>query len=165
MMKTTWPLHLPDDPEVQTLAAHTSDIAEYVVEIARDRGLADGLAPIEGGVALHVACHAQVQNIGAKAAVMLRMIPQCNVLVMQRCSGHGGACGVMKENFDVGMKVGESVMRQAAMSGRAYLASECPLAGAHIVQGMERFAYGPRPAAAHHPIELLAMSYGIAFRE
>ena len=130
--------------------------------IARSEGLADGMAPLDGDVALHQACHARAQDIGAKAAVMLRMIPQSNVLMMQRCAGHGGTWGVMRENFDVAMKVGEPVMRQAAESGRAYLASECPLAGDHIVQGMERLrARGAPVARAHHPIELLAMSYGI----
>ena len=96
---------------------------------------------------------------------MLRMIPKCNVMVMQRCSGHGARWGVMKDNFEVGMKVGENVMKQAAQSGRTYLSSECPLAGDHIVQGMEAFADGEKPVAtrSHHPIELLAMSYGIDF--
>ena len=60
------------------------------------------------------------------------------------------------------MKVGEPVIRQAAESGRAYLASECPLAGDHIVQGMERVAADrTHPTRAHHPIELMAKSYGI----
>ena len=164
MMKTTWPQYLPDDAAVARLARHTRDISEYVVGIARSEGLAEGLTPLDGDVALHHACHARAQDIGAKAAVMLRMIPRCNVLMMQRCAGHGGTWGVMAENFDTGMKVGEPVIRQAAESGRAYLASECPLAGDHIVQGMERYAGGRAhapPARAHHPIELLAMSYGI----
>ena len=162
MMKTTWPQYLPDDPAVARLAEHTSDISEYIVGIARGEGLAEGLAPLDGDVALHQACHARAQNIGAKAAVMLRMIPESNVLMMQRCAGHGGTWGVMKQNFETGMKVGEPVIRQAAESGRAYLASECPLAGEHIVQGMERIGAGrARPTRAHHPIELMAMSYGI----
>ncbi len=162
MMKTLWPLHLPDDEAVACLARHTKDVSEYVIDIARSEGLAHGMAPLDGDVALHQACHARAQDIGAKAAVMLRMIPECNVLVMQRCAGHGGTWGVMKRNFETGMKVGEPVIRQAAESGRAFIASECPLAGDHIVQGMERHGTGrAAPARAHHPIELMAMSYGI----
>ena len=162
MMTTLWPLHLPDDPAVARLARRTRDIAEYVVDIARSKGLAQGMAPLKGDVALHQACHARAQDIGAKAAVMLRMIPGCNVLMMQRCAGHGGTWGVMKQNFETGMKVGEPVIRQAAESGRAHIASECPLAGDHIVQGMERLGGGrAAPTRARHPIELLAMSYGI----
>ena len=162
MMKTTWPQYLPDDAAVARLAQHTRDISEYVVGIARGEGLADGMVPLDGDVALHQACHARAQEIGAKAAVMLRLIPKSSVLMMQRCAGHGGTWGVMKQNFETGMRVGEPVIRQAAESGRAYLASECPLAGDHIVQGMERFGSGrAQPKRAHHPIELLAKSYGI----
>ena len=162
MLKTLWPLHLPEDEAVARLARHTRDVSEYVIDIARCESLADGMAPLDGDVALHQACHARAQDIGAKAAVMLRMIPQCNVLMMQRCAGHGGTWGVMKKNFETGMKVGEPVIRQAAESGRAFIASECPLAGDHIVQGMERFNAGrATPKRAHHPIELMAMSYGV----
>ena len=163
MLKMEWPLLLPEDAGVERLAAHTSDIAEYVVGIARKEGLAEGLEPLEGGIAFHFACHARAQNIGAKAAVMLRMIPKTNVLIMQRCSGHGGSWGVMKENFDVGMKVGKAVMKQAAEGGRKYVSSECALAGDHILQGMERFAGDkPLPEQAYHPIELFAMAYGLS---
>ena len=165
MLKMEWPLVLPEDGAVKKLAEHTSDIAEYVVGIARAEGLAEGLQTLEGGIAFHFACHARAQNIGAKAAVMLRMIPKTNVLIMQRCSGHGGSWGVMKDNFEAGMKVGEGVMKQAAESGRKYVSSECPLAGDHIVQGMERFGEGKAAAtatASHHPIELFAMAYGLS---
>ena len=163
MLKLEWPLLLPDDAEIKKLAERTADIAEYVVGIARAEGLAEGLEPLEGGIAFHFSCHARAQNIGAKAAVMLRMIPKTNVLIMQRCSGHGGSWGVMKENFEVGMKVGENVMKQAAGSGRSYVSSECPLAGDHIVQGMERFAEGKvLPTTSYHPIELFAMAYGLS---
>ena len=101
MMRTLWPLHLPDDEAVARLARHTKDVSEYVIDIARSEGLAHGMAPLDGDVALHQACHARAQDIGAKAAVMLRMIPECNVLVMQRCAGHGGTWGVMTRNFEI----------------------------------------------------------------
>lgn len=163
MVKNTWPLYFPDEPDIMRLSEATFDICEYLVAVDRAHGLAEGLAPLDGGVALHVACHARAQNIGPKAAVMLRMIPDSDVLVMERCSGHGGTWGMMKENFETGMQVGKDVITQVAESGRRYLASECPLAGEQIVQGLERFSDGSRPSSrSYHPIELLAMSYGVA---
>src|SRR3546814_7682845 len=75
MLKFEWPLILPGDATVQKLAEHTFDITEYVVDIAKKEGLAEGLGPLEGGVALHMACHARAQNVGAKAAEMLRLLP------------------------------------------------------------------------------------------
>ena len=163
MLKTIWPLYLADDPAVSRLAACTSDIVDYVVGIARHEGLAGGLKPLEGGVALHHACHARSRNAGRKSAVMLRMIPDCDVLVIEGCSGHGGTWGMMKNNFPVGMKIGERVAQQAAAGGRRYLVSECPLAGDQIMQGLERLGEDGTAGLTQslHPIELLAMSYGI----
>jgi glycerol-3-phosphate dehydrogenase subunit C len=100
--------------------------------------------------------------MGAKAAEMLRLLPEADVAVIERCSGHGGSWGAMKENFDVAIKVGKPVARQAAKNAKAFLASECPLAGVHIRQGMEMLDGEAKvPAAALHPIELMARAYGV----
>jgi glycerol-3-phosphate dehydrogenase subunit C len=75
MLKFEWPLIVPNDAAIEKLAAATFDISEYIVDIAKENGLAPGLAPLEGGVTLHIACHARAQNMGQKAAEMLRLCP------------------------------------------------------------------------------------------
>jgi glycerol-3-phosphate dehydrogenase subunit C len=162
MLKVEWPLILPGDAAVKRLAEATYDISEYVVDIAKREGLAAGMRPLEGGVAVHMACHARAQNMGQKSAEMLRLIPGAEVQVIERCSGHGGSWGFKKANFAVALKVGRPVARQAAESGKRYLSSECPLASAHIGQGMARLGgEGARPSVVSHPIELMARAYGI----
>ncbi|HEX6120131.1 MAG TPA: heterodisulfide reductase-related iron-sulfur binding cluster [Dongiaceae bacterium] len=162
MLKFEWPLVLPKDEKVKTLSESTYDIAEYVVEIAAREGLAPGLKPLSGGVALHIACHARAQNVGHKAAELLHLIPDPDLQVIERCSGHGGAWGVMKGNFDIALKVGKPVARQALQSGKAHIASEGPLAADHIVQGMERLAAdGAAYHEPQHPIQLFAKAYGL----
>jgi len=162
MLKFEWPLILPDDEKIKRLSQATFDISEYVVDIAKRDGLAPGLQPMEGGVALHIACHARAQNMGQKAAEMLRLIPDADLAVIERCSGHGGAWGVLKENFEVALKVGKPVARQAMNSGKRQISSECPLAGAHILQGIGVLKPGEQPAEeAPHPIELFARAYGL----
>jgi glycerol-3-phosphate dehydrogenase subunit C len=161
MLKFEWPLILPGDEAVKTLAKATFDSAEYVVDIARKHGLADGLQPLEGGVTVHLACHARAQNMGPKAAEMLRLIPEPDVAVIERCSGHGGSWGMMKDNFEVAMKVGKPVAQNAVKQAKAYVSSECPLAADHIVQGMERLDKDKTPARSWHPMELMALAYGI----
>ena len=160
MLKFEWPLIDPQDGAVRRLSAATVDISEYVADIARNEGLAPGLAPLDGDVTVHIACHARAQNMGRKAAEVLALLPDTEVTVIERCSGHGGAWGVMKKNFDVALKIGKPVARQAAEAKSRYLVSECPLARDHIVQGVERVdGAAPDVAAVHHPIELLALAY------
>ena len=163
MLKFEWKLILPDDADVARLAQSTFDISEYIVDIAKKNGLAPGLKPLEGGITVHLACHARAQNMGPKAAELLRLIPDTKVSVIERCSGHGGSWGVTKDWFEVALKVGKPVSRQAARNGHPHVVSECPLAGDHIVQGMERLddADAAVPARAHHPVELLARAYGL----
>jgi len=164
MLKFEWPLILPDDDDIKRLSAATRDITEYVVDIAKTEGLAEGLKPADGGVTVHLACHARAQNMGPKAADMLRLLPDTDVNVIERCSGHGGSWGMMKENFETGMKVGKPVARDALEKSAGAVVSECPLAGLHILQGMERLqaekGEGTVPDTAPHPIQILAKAYG-----
>jgi glycerol-3-phosphate dehydrogenase subunit C len=163
MFKFEWPLMLPRDESVRRLAQATFDVSEYVVDIAKREGLAPGLKSLPGGVTLHLACHARAQNMGAKAAEMLRLLPDSDVAVIERCSGHGGSWGALKGNFDTALKVGKPVAKHAAKNAKAYLASECPLAAMHILQGVAALdGVAKPPAAACHPIELMARAYGLS---
>ncbi len=165
MLKFEWPLILPDHEGVKRLAAATRDISEYIVDIARNEGLAPGLSALAGGVSVHLACHSRAQNMGPKAAEMLRLIPDTDIGVIERCSGHGGSWGVMKENFETALKIGRPAARQALEGARPNVVSECPLAGTHMVQGMEKLsgegAEGDVPEVAQHPVELFARAYGL----
>lgn len=161
MLKFEWPLILPEEEGLKGLAAATFDVSEYIVDISRRNGMAPGLAPLEGGASVHLACHARAQNMGQKAAEMLRLIPDTKVTAVERCSGHGGSWGIKTENFEVAMKVGKPTVRQVVKAGNRHLASECPLAAQHLVQGLDAET-GAAGHAAMHPIQLMALAYGLA---
>jgi glycerol-3-phosphate dehydrogenase subunit C len=116
-----------------------------------------------GGVTAHIACHARAQNMGRKAQQLLKLIPDTKIVVIERCSGHGGSWGVMKDNFASAIKVGGPVFRQAMTANSTYLVSECPLARDHIIQGIELQGGGlDQPGKAfRHPVQLIARSYGL----
>jgi glycerol-3-phosphate dehydrogenase subunit C len=160
MLKFEWPLILPDDPLVKKLSDATFDITEYVVDIARREGLADGMAPLDGEIAIHLPCHSRAQNIGPKGAEMLRLIPGAKVGVVERCSGHGGKWGMFKDNFATALKVGKPAGKAMLKTGAKYMVSECPLAGPHLKQVIEREADAAVPEQVPHPIELVAKAYG-----
>jgi glycerol-3-phosphate dehydrogenase subunit C len=165
MFKFEWPLIAPGNEDVGRLASVTYDIDEYVVMIARTHGLPPGLKPLPEGVTVHLPCHARAQNMGPKAAEMLRLIPDTPVDVIERCSGHGGTFGVVKPTYDVARKVGRPVFRAAASQKRGHIASDCPLAAAQIFAGAQDVAEAEgasfEPRAPEHPIEILARAYGL----
>jgi glycerol-3-phosphate dehydrogenase subunit C len=157
MLKFEWPLLLPNNKDVKKLSKNVSDIDEYIVDISNKEGLADGLHEIDGGVTVHNACHARAQNMGIKARDMLRLIPNIKIDVVERCAGHGGTFGVMKETHNLALKVGRSTSRQIKNKNNKYMASDCPLAGKHLKQ-MEQDTKISNDEALH-PIELLAKAY------
>ena len=161
MMKFEWPLILPESEPVKRLSGVTRDISEYVVELSKAYGLTPGLAPLEGGVVIHHACHARAQNMGAKSAELLRLIPETKVDLVERCSGHGGTFGVMKPTHAVAMKVGKAAARQVARTEDKMLCSDCPLACKHLGQLLEAELSIEAQPARGHPIEVFARAYGL----
>ncbi len=160
MLKSEWPLLLPKNKHVQSLSKKVMDISEYVIHLHKKYSLAEGLKPLENkAVTLHLACHSRAQNIGAKAAEMLRLIPDLNVQIIERCSGHGGTWGIMKEHFQTALKVGKTTAKQALNLDNPFVLSECPLALKHILQGMQIQDDKANTYTTMHPIELMAKSY------
>jgi glycerol-3-phosphate dehydrogenase subunit C len=165
MLKFEWPLIVPENEDVKRVAKATFDIDEYVVDIAKKNGLPGGLTPLPEGVTVHLACHARAQNMGPKAAEMLKLIPDTPVDVIERCSGHGGTFGVVKPTHDVAVKVGRPVFRTANQQARGHIASDCPLAAQHIVSNVKALAEQEGKTAPvrepEHPIEIFARAYGL----
>ena len=157
MLKFEWPLLLPNDKNIKKLSKNVSDIDEYIVDIAQNEGLAEGLQEIDGGVTVHNACHARAQNMGIKARDMLKLIPNIKMDVVERCAGHGGTFGVMKKTYELAVKVGRPTARQIKIKNNKYMASDCPLAGKHLKQLEEDTKIVSDEAL--HPIELMAKSY------
>ncbi len=165
MLKFEWALVAPDNADVKRVAEATFDIDEYVVDIAKKNGMPAGLAAQPDGISVHLACHARAQNMGPKAAEMLRLIPDTPVDVIERCSGHGGTFGVMKKTHKLAEKVGRPVFRAAETQARGAIASDCPLAAQHIFQNVSEMAAKDgkpmKARAPEHPIEIMARAFGL----
>ena len=73
---------------------------------------------------------------------------------------------MMKDNFETALKIGRPAARKAVENTPKYVVSECPLAGLHILQGIEKLAKKDEmppdiPEHAPHPVQLLARAYRI----
>ena len=174
MWKHLLPLLLPNHTGIARIAGALKDGPEYLVHLHKQGQLPGDREPLPAAVMLHHACHARAQNIGHKAREMLQLIPGIQLQVMEKCSGHGGKWGVMKDNLATALQVGKPVAKKAVSAAlkepvalgelpTSYLASECHLAGLHIQQGMSllNITSAERMSRPVHPMELLAMSYGL----
>jgi glycerol-3-phosphate dehydrogenase subunit C len=156
MFKQELPLMYPDDADVRTVKAAMFDPFEYLVLRNKDGLLKTDFKQGLGKVSYHIACHLRVQNMGQKTREMLQMVPDTQVTIVERCSGHDGTWGVKSEFFDGAMKIGRPVFKQMAAPGPDYISSDCAIAGRHIMQGI-----GETNAEKRHPLTLLRMAYGL----
>ena len=156
MLKSEWALICSDNDDVKKVAEHTWDIDEFVVDVMKKDGVPHGMKSLPEGVTVHLACHARAQNMGPKAAEMLKLIPDTPVDVIERCSGHGGTFGVVKPTHEVAVKVGKPVFRAVEKQKRGHIVSDCPLAAAHIVAHTETGVTEPE-----HPIQIMARAFGL----
>jgi glycerol-3-phosphate dehydrogenase subunit C len=160
MFKQKLPLIYPDDPDTIAVRDALFDPFEYFVLRKKDRLLKGDFKQPLGKVSYHIPCHSRVQNMGQKTRELLEAIPGTTVTTVERCAGHDGSWGVKVEYFANSMKIGRPVFRQMAEPGPDYVASDCPIAARHIMQGMRESGAGGK-AEKLNPLSLLRKAYGI----
>ncbi len=154
MFKQELPLMFPDDAQVQRVAAAFHDPFSYLVTRHKAGKLRTDFSNSLGKVAYQVPCHLRVQNIGLKTREMLELVPGTEVQAIERCSGHDGTYGVKKRFREASLKIAGPVMTRVREAGAAHFTSDCPMAGAQIVGGLEQDNYS-------HPLSLLRQAYGL----
>jgi glycerol-3-phosphate dehydrogenase subunit C len=159
MYKHELPLMFPDDADVRAVSEAFWDPFEYFVSRHRDGLLKTDFKNSLGKVSYHVPCHARVQNIGRKTSETLALVPDTQVTVVERCSGHAGTFGVKKEFHRTAMQIGTPVFKAMAQPHPDYISSDCQLAGHHIEQGLDESGLSKGQLA--HPLTLLRKAYGL----
>jgi Fe-S oxidoreductase len=155
MFKQELPLMFPDDAEVQKVRAHIFDPFEYLMLRHKEEKLRTEFKRPLGKVSYHAACHLRVQNIGLKTRELLSLIPDTEVKAIERCSGHDGTYAVKTEYHEISMKIARPVVNQVKKAECDYYASDCPMAGHQIENGLKD---GTEPT---HPMTLLRLAYGL----
>ena len=155
MFKQELRLMFPEDADVQKVAAAIYDPFEYLMLRHKEGKLRTDFSQPLGKISYHVACHQRVQNIGMKTRDVLQLVPDTEVVPIERCSGHDGTYAVKKEFHEASMKIGRPVVNRVKQAGADHYSSDCPMAGHQIANGL---ADGSQP---EHPLSLLRKAYGI----
>ncbi|MDO9225119.1 MAG: heterodisulfide reductase-related iron-sulfur binding cluster [Pseudomonadota bacterium] len=155
MFKQELPLMFPDDPDVQKVKAAFFDPFEYLMLRHKEGKLKTNFKQGLGKVAYHAACHQRVQNIGQKTREILALVPDTEVEIIERCSGHDGTYAVKKESHAFAMKIVKPVVGRVTQAKADHYGSDCAMAGHHIENAMKD---GRTP---EHPMTLLRKAYGL----
>ncbi len=155
MFKQELPLMFPGDADVARVADAMYDPFEYLMLRHKAGKLKTDFKTPLGKVAYHVPCHLRVQNIGLKTRDLLSLVPDTELETIERCSGHDGTYAVKREFHEISMKICRPVVSRVEKFSPDHYASDCPMAGHQIANGM-RDASAPT-----HPMTLLRRAYGI----
>ena len=155
MFKQELPLMFPEDEAVQEVKARIFDPFEYLMLRHKEGLLRTDFVDELGKVSYHVPCHLRVQNIGLKTRDILKLVPETEIDVIERCSGHNGTYAVKKEFRPASVKIGRPVMNRVEKANPDHYTSDCPMAGHQIETGLKE------PMAPEHPLKLLRKAYGI----
>lgn len=155
MFKQELPLMFPNDVAVIKVQQALFDPFEYLMLRNKAGKLNTDFKQPLGKISYHVACHQRVQRIGMKTRETLSLIPDTEVLPIERCSGHDGTYTFKSEYHDTAMKICKPVVNKVKQQQADVYTSDCAMAGHHIEAGL---ADGSKPL---HPISLLRKAYNI----
>lgn len=155
MFKQELPLMFPDEADVIKVQQAMFDPFEYLMIRKTAGKLNTDFKTSLGKISYHVACHQRVQRIGMKTRDILALIPDTEVLPIERCSGHDGTYTFKSEFHDTAMKICKPVVNKVKQNAADVYTSDCAMAGHHIEAGL---ADGSKPV---HPISLLRKAYSI----
>jgi len=155
MFKQELPLMFPDDEDVKKVQQAFYDPFEYLMLRYKENKLKTEFPNALGKVAYHVACHLRVQNIGLKTRDVLQLIPNTEVIPIERCSGHDGTYAVKKEFNAISNKICRPVVNKVKQAEAEHYTSDCMMAGHHIENNLND------GSKAKHPMTLLRQAYGI----
>ncbi len=155
MFKQELPLMFPDDADVRKVKNAFFDPFEYLMLRHKEGKLRTDFKQGLGKVVYHAACHQRVQNIGQKTREALALVPDTEVEIIERCSGHDGTYAVKKEYHASAMKIVKPVVSRVRQGKADHYGSDCAMAGHHIENAMDD------GRAPEHPMTLLRKAYGI----
>ncbi|HSP00438.1 MAG TPA: heterodisulfide reductase-related iron-sulfur binding cluster, partial [Thioalkalivibrio sp.] len=156
MFKQELPLMYPDDPDVQKVKAHIFDPFEYLMIRHKEGKMNTEFKEKLGKIAYHASCHLRVQNIGLKTREALELVPDTEIDVIERCSGHDGTYAVKSEFHEISMKICRPVVSRVQKAEADHYSSDCPMAGHQIENGLKDDDKAPE-----HPLTLLRQAYGL----
>jgi len=152
MFKNELPMIISDNEDIKLISQAFFDPFEYLSFLNGSGQLDTNFSAIDKEVLYQMACHQRVQNIGSHTKKILDLIPDLDVNIAERCSGHDGTYGVRKETHTYAVTIGKPVAKKIT-DNTDLVVSDCVMAGNHIAH------IATQNIEAIHPITLVKMAY------
>ncbi|MDP0596796.1 MAG: Fe-S oxidoreductase, partial [SAR86 cluster bacterium] len=154
MFKNELPMILNENEDIKAISDAFYDPFEYLSLLIENNHFDDKFKAIDKEILYQVACHQRVQNIGAHTKKILGLIPDLDVNIAERCSGHDGTYGVRKETHTYSVKIGMPVAKKITDT-TDLVVSDCVMAGNHVAH------IATQDIESIHPISLVKLAYDL----
>ncbi|HSR11984.1 MAG TPA: anaerobic glycerol-3-phosphate dehydrogenase subunit C, partial [Thermodesulfobacteriota bacterium] len=140
------------DEKAARAAAGSHEIHAFLFNLKQQGRLNTQFGEVPMKVAYHNPCHLRALGIVREPVELLKLVPGVEVHVLgDRCCGLAGTFGLKKENYDLSMRIGESLFQEIRKSGVTRVVTSCASCAMQIFQGTG--------IKAVHPIAILAEAY------
>lgn len=140
---------------IDKVTKNTYDISEYLYSLEKKGLLKKDFKNHIGDISYHVSCHLKAQKTGVKGKDLLKLVPQTNVKLVNRCSGMDGGWGMKSRFYEESIKVGEKCVSDLKNKDESTPCSDCSLA-CHQISEVSGGELSPT-----HPIIKLHEAYGL----
>lgn len=146
---------LLDEDDARLVAANTSEACNYLWRLHTRGHLQLDLKPLNLTLGYHQPCHLRALKIGSPGEQILRLIPGIRLHHVEAgCSGMAGTFGLLHKNYRSSLRAGWKLISRLRDPEIQAGTTECSACKIQMEQGTTK--------PTIHPIELLAMSYGLA---
>jgi Fe-S oxidoreductase len=154
MFKNELPMIISENEDIMAISKAFYDPFEYLSFLKESNQFDINFKPINKEVLYQIACHQRVQNIGTHTKRILGLIPELDVNIAERCSGHDGTYGVRKETHTYSVQIGMPVAKKITDT-TDLVVSDCVMAGNHVAH------IATQDIESIHPISLVKMAYDL----
>lgn len=153
-LKKEYSDYLGLNEKIKGISESTFDISEYLVYLHKQGKLKTDFKNEVGTVNYHISCHLKAQQMGFKGRDILKLVPNTEVNLVNRCSGMDGGWGMKVENFEASLKVAERCVNDLNKRDADIVCSDCSLASHQLKQASDG------QVVPSHPILELYKAYG-----
>lgn len=140
--------------KAQGLIDNMIEISEFLYRLYERGELNTDFIDMDMVVPYHIPCHLRSLGIGFPAIDLMEIVPGIDLVELGTyCCGLAGTYGFKSEKFEISMAIGEELASRLKDYDSPYAASDCEACRMQIE--------GLSDKKAIHPVQLLAMAYGI----
>jgi Fe-S oxidoreductase len=153
--KREWP-RIVGTEEAEHVADACMDAHALLVQVFRDEAMLAQLKPTERKIAWHSPCHSKVMGVANAARELIDLLDQKRTVDLNAgCCGLSGTFGLKTDNFDMSMKIGQTLFNRINREQPDVVTTSCGICQTQIKQGVPTKDDGGKGAEVMHPLRLL----------